>query len=214
LLQEKLKELDTMKLTQLMKMAVAAATVSTLTFNAQATLDFGVSWPTGYSGSPYSDTAPYTRVLGYTTVNETTEVLIKDFINATVGPNTFSAADIHKTGQPIVENGGTDGYFTVAAGWDYLVVSYGNQGGTLLIKLDGEDAKVPYDSAAFGSTNGNQNHPPVPLGTDADKYAVSHYAVAGKHTVVVTTHGVPDGGSTVALMGLGTLGLAAIRRKK
>jgi hypothetical protein len=62
----------------------------------------------------------------------------------------------------------------------------------VVIDLNGNGAMVPYDSSLIWGTG--------------DKYAVSHYSVAG-------AHGVPDGGMTVTLLGLSVSGLAYFRRK-
>jgi hypothetical protein len=90
--------------------------------------------------------------------------------------------------------GGADGYFTVPAGWNYLVVQYdGPNGGSVVIQLDGNDAKVPFDSSLIWGTG--------------DQYAVSHFSVAGPGTEV------PDGGSTLALLGFALVGVDQLRRK-
>ncbi|MEI7909582.1 MAG: VPDSG-CTERM sorting domain-containing protein [Verrucomicrobiota bacterium] len=168
-------------------------------------IDFGTSWPaitaTGQiTDDPYAASAsPYNLVLaaakgaGYSTKTQ-----IANLLNL-VTTTTFSSSDILKTDNP-PELGGSDGYFMITSGWKYLVVQYdGPNGGSVVIELDGSGAKVPYDSALIWGTG--------------DKYAVSHYAVAG-----VASNGnpqpVPDGGTTAAMLGLSLLGLRfALRRK-
>lgn len=168
-----------------------------LNLTAQAvTIDFGTSWPvfTAPGVGNYA-TAPYNRVMGTEGGTHSNETVIATYLN-TVAGTTFVAADIHKTNSP-TELGGSNGYFTVPAGWNYLVAQYnGPNGGSVVINLGGNDAKVPFDSSVIWGTG--------------DQYAVSHWSVAGP------TARVPDGGMTLALLGISLASLAGstyVRRR-
>lgn len=176
---------------------LAAVCLMALLMAAESTkanlIDFGTSWPTFVSvGNGNYATAPYDRVIGVDPGQYNTETEIANFLNSVAG-TTFTAADINKTASP-TELGGSDGYFAVPSGWEYLVVKYdGSHAGSVVIELDGNAANVPFDSAAIWGGDIN-----------ADKYAVSHFSVAGP---------VPDGGTTIALLGFALVGIGALRRK-
>jgi hypothetical protein len=179
----------TMNMITLTKLAVAAAAITTMSFTAHAVvdLDFGSTWPT-----PLPASSPYDRILGVElgTMNEAgaTAWIGQTFVAA----NTVTPATGDEINPP-------DGYFTVS-GWDYIVVQYGGNGGGVhvAIQLDGLSANIPFDSAFLNVVPGAKG--------GSDKFAVSHYMLSGSHTV-------PDGGMTVALLGLGSLALAGMRRK-
>ena len=154
-------------------------------------IDFGKSWPA--LGDPiYSDPlSPYSRLVAYEAGCHSTEACIAAFLNCELNCSTFNASNVFKNDNPI-ELEGPDGYFAVPSGWDYLVVQYdGPHGGSILLHLDGNAAQVPFDSAMI-------------WGCD-DKYAATHYTLAGDHNV-------PDGGATLTLIGIAIGGLAAYKR--
>jgi hypothetical protein len=131
-----------------------------------------------------------------------TEAETAAYINHFAG-TTFVAGDILKVGQPIPGEGipnANDDQFAVPGGYMWLVVKYGGPGGGYgaLFLLNGNDALVPYDSAALFGNN--------------DQYAVSHYGLAGP--VNPNIPGVPDGGTTVALLGLGLVAVSLFARRK
>jgi len=179
------------------KLARTAAAIAAASLTANAiTIDFGTSWPA--FTAPGLDTyasSPFNLVLAKEDGQHSTESDIATLLNSVVG-GSFLAADIHKTDQP-PEIGGSDGYFTVPSGWEYLVAQYdGPHGGSVVIQLDGNDAKLPFASSLIWGTG--------------DQYAVSHFSVAGLHPESITT---PEGGATVMLLGIGLIGIAALRRK-
>jgi hypothetical protein len=154
-------------------------------------LDFGTSWPE--LGDPvYSDPlSQYSRLVAYETGTHSNEDSIAEFLNRGLGCATFDAADVFKDDNPI-ELEGPDGYFEAPSGWNYLVVQYdGPHGGSVLLDLGGNAARVPFDSAMIWGFG--------------DKYAVSHYSLASPADV-------PDGGPTLSLIGLALGGLAAYGR--
>jgi hypothetical protein len=189
------------------KMALATAAIAMTSFSAKATtIDFGTSWPAGFTApgaAPYN-VAPLNRLLKNANEKHGPEAEIATFINAATGGSTsFVAADIHKTNMaPGDELGGSDGYFTVPSGWEYLFIQYGGPNGdAMVLDLDGNDAKVPFDSASIYGTG--------------DKYAVSHYAVAGvvsEQPIPPTSVPTPDGGATAALLGIGLIGVGVARK--
>jgi hypothetical protein len=176
--------------------SVLAALVISAASAGAATIDFGTSWAAW--GNAYYTTSPGNRVIGIDGGTHSNESDVAAVLNAKAG-TTFLAADINKTNS-VTELGGTDGYFAVPGGWDWLVVQYdGPNGGSAVIRLDGNDAKVPYDSSVLWGTG--------------DQYGVSHYSVAGVHVTSSQTPAVPDGGTTISLFGLGLMSVALLRRK-
>lgn len=186
--------MSTSRITKLAALAAALAG-----FSAHAyTIDFGTSWPAAFTGQGVGDygAAPYDLVLearqGTAGDSFSTEAQIADLLNDVLATTIWDASDINKYDKP-AELGGSNGYFEVASGWDYLIVQYdGKNGGSVVIELNGNAAKVPYDSA--------------PIWGSGDQYAISHYSLAGPVQV-------PDGGATLAMLGLGLVGFAIVRRK-
>jgi hypothetical protein len=97
-------------------------------------------------------------------------------------------------------NPGQDTDMNVGAGHDYVLAKYdGTEGGYVLWALNDLAFTVPGKSAANGVglwSNGKN-----------DGKGLSHILVFD------ATVSVPDGGATVALLGVGILGLGAMRRK-
>ena len=168
---------------QYKKQALAIIAVVAMGFTAQA---ITIDFGTQWDASNLP-----LEVLGHSGGNGfSTETQIADLLNSVAG-TTFASGDIFKTDQSIQNVGGQ---FAVSSGWDYLVVQYdGPNGGSVVIALDGNAALVPYVSYNI-------------WGNKPTKYDVSHFAVAGPKSV-------PDGGSTVALLGLGLVGMGSLRRK-
>lgn len=171
------------------------ATVAAVTMGAAqavpVVLDFGTSWPA--LGDPvYSDPlSVYSRLVAYEGGTHSNEDSIAAFLNWGLGCSTFEAEDVLKDDHP-VELEGPDGYFEVPSGWNYLVVQYdGPNGGSILLDLGGNAAEVPFDSAMIWGSG--------------DKYAATHYSLAGPADV-------PDGGGTLALIGIALGGLSACKR--
>lgn len=165
-------------------------------------INFGNSWPE-YTVANYA-ADPYNRVLGLGAGNGySTTTQIANLLNG-IASTTFTPAEIFKLGDPVdPELNGPDGQFAVPGGWDYLIAQYdGPNGGSVVINLGGNSALVPYDSSL--------------LWADGDKYAVSHWSVAGRTPggEPGTQSTVPDGGSTVAMLGLGLLALGFFQKKK
>ena len=190
-----------MNLKKTVKLALAAAALTLMTVSAEATtIDFGTSWLawTGAGVGNYAS-APFNRVLGIENGTHSNETAIASFLDLIAG-TSFVAADIHKTDYP-PELGGSNGYFSVNSGWNYLVVQYdGPNGGSAVIKLDGNAASVPYDSSVLWGAG--------------DQYAVSHFSVAGPSTPDPGPGpSVPDGGTTAAMLGC-ALGVIGVLRKK
>lgn len=168
-------------------------------------LDFGTSWPgvfTGVGAAPYN-TAPYNRVIGAVPGQHANETAVAAALNSALPGDPFDAGDILKFGAP-AELGGSDGQFGVQPGYDWLVIQYdGPNGGSVIIRLGGNSALVPYDSADLWGSG--------------DQYAVSHYSLVNLHEGPPDGDDpgtpVPDNGPTVALMGLSLLTLGLIKRK-
>lgn len=178
------------------------------------TIDFGVSWP-DYSdiGAGNYATSPYDLVRGVAKDNNyANESDIAELLNLVV-KTSFIGTDIDKTdteGNFVELFDGTekeDGYFLVPAGWNYLVAQYGGPqgGGSVVVQLSGNDAKVPFDSSSIWGSG--------------DKYAVSHYSVAGPIDITnlqppAEVPRAPDGGTTAAMLGLSLLGMGFMARRK
>lgn len=192
-----------MKLMKFKKLAVAMAVFGITGLCAQAVLiDFGTSWPS-YTAPGTGNYAldPFNRVLGIEDGQHANEAEVATVLNLIAG-TTFVAGDITKynggdllpDASILEELGGADGYFLVPSGWNYLVAQYdGKNGGSVVIQLDGNSAKVPWDSSLIWGTG--------------DKHALSHYSVAGSSNV-------PDGGTTAAMLGLSLLGMRFFFRRK
>ena len=179
-----------------MKPPLGVIGLAALTSSAKATpIDFGTTWAAW--GSSYYSTDPGNRVLDRSFASYGPGATIATYLNS-VASTSFSAANIQKTDSP-TELGGTDGYFEVPSGWNWLVVQYngGNNAGALVIKIDGLGAKVPFDSSNIWGSG--------------DQFAVSHYAVAGPGGG--TPPGAPDGGTTIALLGIAMFGADLLRRR-
>lgn len=162
--------------------------IAALTARA-VTIDFGTQWdfPLPSEVIGYADASPANSF--------STETQIKTLLNSIAG-TSFDAADIHKTNSP----SNVGGQFSVGAGWNYLVVQYdGPNGGSVVIELNGADALVPYYGSNIWGT-----------GT---QYGVSHFSVAGQHQGDIPGVGVPDGGTTALLLGLGLIVIGCVRRK-
>jgi hypothetical protein len=195
-----------MKFIKSNKLAAALAVFGLTGMSAHAVpIDFGTSWPsfTAPNAESYAS-APLNRVRGISGGQYANEGEVAAVLNL-IAHTTFGAGKITKydAGQllpdlsTLSELGGDDGYFLVPSGWTYLVAQYdGKNGGSVVIQLDGNSAKVPWDSAAIWGTG--------------DKHSLSHYSVAGTSNIL----GVPDGGTTAAMLGLSLLGMGFIFRRK
>lgn len=165
-------------------------------------LDFGTSFPDftavgvgSYSTGNLSLIKKVAPGSGYST-----ETQIAGLLNTLPG-NSFDQTEIFKFGAPI-ENLHPDGFFTVPEGFNWLVVQYdGPNGGSVVFQLSGNGATVPYDSSNIWG--------------EGDKYAVSHFALAQACDIPPPPPppSVPDGGQTVAMLGLGLISLGMIKRK-
>lgn len=193
-----------MTVSRITKLAAIAASLAAFSAHAY-TIDFGTSWPAAFvdPGVGAYATAPYDLVLEARNSSPgnsfSTETQIAALLNSVLGTTTWTKDDVNKYGKPAElgvpdSKGKIDGYFEVVPGWDYLIVQYdGPNGGSVVIDLSGNAAKVPFDSA--------------PIWGSGDQYAVSHYSLVGPVAQV------PDGGATLTLLGLSLVGLAVIRRK-
>jgi hypothetical protein len=87
------------------------------------------------------------------------------------------------------------GFSLHVSGFDYVLAKYdGPNGGDVVWFLGGVGFDLPSDSSGLWSNPAGQG------------YGISHWTAFDPHTV-------PDGGATVALLGLGLLGLAGLRRR-
>jgi hypothetical protein len=184
------------QLTGLAKLAIAMTVLGAMAKSAEAiTIDFGTSWPAFVDvGTGNYASAPYDRVIGVVGGDLFgPEAQIAALING-FASTSYVAGDVQKTDKSaFAEQAAPDGYFTVPAA-AYLVVQYdGPQGGSVVINLGGNDAKVPYDSSIIWGTG--------------DQYGVSHFAIVGGTPT-------PDGGATAVLLGGALVGLGLMRRRQ
>jgi hypothetical protein len=199
-------------ISKITKLATVAAAVASMSMSAQATINFGTDYPvdTGTVVAVFSasNVSAGANSGGYPVsplpqpINNYNNLATAiGLVNSVVNPD-FLTTD-GQLGGPTPANVGNQ--FSVGSGWEYLLVRYdGNQGGIVILKLGGEDALVPfYSYDIFNSYSGGKN--PTPSTTS---YGVSHYVLVGTHTT-----NVPEGGATVALLGIGSLALAAARRR-
>ena len=94
---------------------------------------------------------------------------------------------------------GPEGEFDVPAGWSYALAKYdGKNGGYVLFALGGTATDLPQYPYNFWTTNHEQ-------------YAISHYTTFNV-TGTPDPQNIPEGGVGVALFGLLTLGMGAVRR--
>jgi hypothetical protein len=92
---------------------------------------------------------------------------------------------------------GTQTSITLATGYEYLVAKYGGPNGGMVVWdiasiAAGDTLDIPTD--AYGANN--------------DKYSLSGWRLFD----ALPSQGVPDGGLTAMLLGIGLLGLALMRR--
>lgn len=185
-----------MKRRSLVTVVTAVCCLSGTSLATPGTIDFGVSWP-ALSNAIYSDSSsPYSRLIFAEPGLHSNETAIADLLNRALGVSSFTSGLVFKTDLGSgAEIDPPDGYFLVPSGWNYLVVQYdGPQGGSILLNLGGNGAKVPFDSSLIWGAG--------------DKYAVSHYSLASRRE----TRQVPDGGATLSLLGLALGGMALARR--
>jgi hypothetical protein len=123
---------------------------------------------------------------------------VNHLLGMALGSETYDGHDYVK----IIDVGGTVGAGVQnttgansgnATGW--LLAKYdGPNGGDVLFAISGEFT-IPQDSGSLWENNNGVG------------YGLSHFTVFGSE------QRVPDGGATVALLGVGLLGLGAMRRK-
>ncbi|CEF48985.1 unnamed protein product [uncultured bacterium] len=170
--------------------STGAYAVTTLTFAANDPLIVG-SIVTGEPSSPTDEAGYVNTLLG---------------LGANTGPVTISGhsyTTYNNDYNGTVSGGVQDssGNLVVPAGFDFVLGKYdGPNGADVVWYLGGQSANIPADSAPL-FVNG-QNH----------GYGLSHFTVFNAD-VVINPHTVPDGGATVALLGLGMTGLAVARRR-
>jgi hypothetical protein len=188
------------QLSKLTKLAVAMAAVTTMSFTAQATVTFTLA-SSGLMGSVTAGT-------------ETPTVSNAEYVNSIVDRNnndtTTSSYDhvgqayalIHDSGTTLpwaVVDGATTGAvggnrLVTVTGFEYLVVKYdGEQGSALIFNVADITGDVQVPNNDFE-------------GKTPNKYLLFNAASTPPPSV-------PDGGATVALLGVGSLALAALRRK-
>jgi hypothetical protein len=165
-----------------------------------AILNFGSSWPGAfttagegaYSSDPYNRLKAAASGGGFSNGTQIATLLSE------VSGGEYKSTDIYKNDAP-VELGGSDGYFAVTPGWEWLIVQYnGPNGGSAVIQLGGHGALVPFDSS--------------PLWGGGDQYAVSHFSLAGPMTEPPGGGQLPEAGTAVYVFG-SVLALAMYRRR-
>ncbi|CEF48986.1 unnamed protein product [uncultured bacterium] len=112
---------------------------------------------------------------------------------------TTSSTDYNGTVSGGVQD--STGNLVVPAGFDFVLAKYdGPNGGDVVYALNGASITLPATSATIW-VNGQ-----------GAGYGLSHFTVFNPD-VVINPHTVPDGGATVALLGLSMTGLAVARRR-
>ncbi|HEX7859474.1 MAG TPA: VPDSG-CTERM sorting domain-containing protein [Verrucomicrobiae bacterium] len=187
----------------LKRMAVFVATVAVASFSAQAlTITSPITYTHSASNPIVGTFDTGTSAADVPTVTGYLNQLLG--LGADAGPTTISGV-IYKTSSvdyngSLLPSAGTrvdtGNLLSVAAGYDYVVAKYdGKNAGYVVWYLGGQSATLPEYS-----NNIWQNG------------AGAGYQISG-YTAYRSTS-VPDGGATAAFLGVGLLGLAAIRRKK
>ncbi len=182
------------------RMFMVAAAVGAMNLVAMAnTIDFGEDWDRYNDETGAEQSLPPEVKAVVAGAPPSSEAEIATFFNNHVSTE-FAASAITKYDQEEIP-GRLDvppsTQFLVATGWQWLLVGYdGKQAGTVIIQLAGDGALVPMASYDLFLEN------------DTDKFLVTHYAVAGP----VEIPPVPDGGATLALLGIAVAGLALVRR--
>lgn len=93
-------------------------------------------------------------------------------------------------------------------GWDYLFVKYdGPNAGAIIYFLNGASFTPAATIADLGGINDGLPKTQTPKYDPEWKGGISGWTAYGAH------HSVPDGGSTLALIGIGLTGLGLLRRK-
>ena len=187
----------------LRKLGVLVATLAAVSFSAQA---LTITSPITYTHSANNpivgtfDTgtsaADVTTVTGY--LNQLLGLGANQPLTDISGVK-YKTSSVDYNGSVLASSGvrvDTGNLLSVAAGYDYVVAKYdGKNAGYVVWYLGGQAATIPEYS-----NNIWQNG------------AGAGYQISG-YTAYRSTS-VPDGGATAALLGVGLIGLAAIRRKK
>jgi hypothetical protein len=187
----------------LKKMAVLIVAISAASFSAQAlTITSPITYTHSESNPIVGTFDTGTSAADVTTVTGYLNTLLG--LGANVGPTSISGviyktSSVDYTGSLLPSAGtrvDTGNLLSVAAGYDYVVAKYdGKNAGYVVWYLGGEAATLPEYS-----NNIWQN------GAGAG-YQISGYTAYRRTSV-------PDGGATAALLGVGLISLAALRRKK
>jgi len=118
--------------------------------------------------------------------------------NITTYPGCYATSNVEYAGTLVGAVQGADNDFTVDAGWEFALAKYGGyKGGYVLYALDGAATSLPTKSNTLWGKAGT------------DQYFLSHYAVFNAST----TFQVPDGGTTLILLGAALGGLGLVRRR-
>lgn len=189
----------------LKKLAVFVATIAVASFSAQA---LTITSPITYTHSADNPIVG-TFDTGTSAANVPT---VTGYLNTLLGlganqPLTdisgvkYKTSSVNYNGSFVASDGvriDSGNLLSVAAGYDYVVAKYdGKNAGYVVWYLGGEAATLPeYSNSIWQNIAG-------------EGYRISGYTAYGSGST-----SVPDGGATAALLGVGMLGLAAIRRKK
>jgi hypothetical protein len=137
-------------------------------------------------------------------------------LNVPSGLEHVTSEDSSDSGD--IPNNPTLATLTIPAGWDYVLAKFGggqNGGGDVVWYLGGEGMTLPANSLGMGWTTPAKAALPNKKnnGTNNDTstetaFGLSHFTLYSEHQ-----RDVPDSGATVALLGMGMVGLGMMRRK-